>query len=252
MNDELIKKLARKQKVPIGTMEKDYAVTGILFLISQFSKIDRMAFKGGTALKKVHCPDSRFSEDIDFTCMYDVSEELHSLLDDKKKDLDFVITHIRKAPTHKDSRKLKVSYLGYTNHPNSVGIDLSLRGDIQQKPRSFKAVHSYSAIPAFNITSMTIEEIMAEKVRAVVHSRAPRHLYDLNYLLTKQIPLNPKMVRDKMALYGEDFDIEKFRKSADKMKEDWIPDLRSFLSQALPPFDDVSASVLQKISAIMG
>ena len=54
MDDEMIQKLAAKEKVPIGTIEKDYAVTSILSVISQFPKIDKMIFKGGTALKKLH------------------------------------------------------------------------------------------------------------------------------------------------------------------------------------------------------
>jgi hypothetical protein len=42
MDDKMIIKLAAKEKVPIGTIEKDYAITGILFLISQYPKIDKM------------------------------------------------------------------------------------------------------------------------------------------------------------------------------------------------------------------
>ncbi len=41
MDDEMIQKLAAKEKVSIGTIEKDYAATSILSLISQFPKIDK-------------------------------------------------------------------------------------------------------------------------------------------------------------------------------------------------------------------
>ncbi|MGI0060679.1 MAG: nucleotidyl transferase AbiEii/AbiGii toxin family protein, partial [Nitrosotalea sp.] len=68
MNDEKIRILASKENVPIGTIEKDYAVTSVLSLIAQLSKLDKMVFKGGTAIKKVHFNDFRFSEDLDFTC----------------------------------------------------------------------------------------------------------------------------------------------------------------------------------------
>jgi hypothetical protein len=36
---------------------------------------DRLAFKGGTAIKKIYEPDYRFSEDLDFTQLDDVSNQ---------------------------------------------------------------------------------------------------------------------------------------------------------------------------------
>ena len=35
---------------------------------------DKLAFKGGTALKRAYYPDYRFSEDLDFTLCVDLSE----------------------------------------------------------------------------------------------------------------------------------------------------------------------------------
>jgi len=251
MDDEMIQKLAAKEKVPIGTIEKDYAVTSILFLISQFPKIDKMVFKGGTALKKVHFSDFRFSEDIDFTCLEDVSEELYSLLDSKKDSLDFTVTDIKKETTVGNSKKFTVKYNGFKNYPNNVRVDLSLREKVQNESSSLEVLHNYSKIPPFSIPSMTVEEIMAEKVRAVIYSGAPRHLYDLNYLFAKQISLNPELVRTKISLYSEDFSIEKFRKSIEEMEKDWVKDLNPLLPQDPPPFNEVSDNVLQKISEVM-
>ena len=117
MDDEMIQKRARNEGVPIGTIEKDYAVTGILFLISQFPKIDRMVFKGGTTLKKAYFDDFGFSEDIDFTCLEGVSEDLHSLLESKKDQLDFAVRGITKRAGAGASRKMTVRYSGFRNHP---------------------------------------------------------------------------------------------------------------------------------------
>ena len=251
MDDEMIQKLAAKEKVPIGTIEKDYAITSILSVISQFPKIDKMMFKGGTALKKVHFNDFRFSEDIDFTCLEDVSEELYSLLDRKKDSLDFTVTDIKKETTVGNSKKFTVKYNGFKNYPNNVRVDLSLREKVQNESRNLNVLHNYNAIPTFSIPSMTIEEIMAEKVRAIIYSGAPRHLYDLNYLFDKQISLNPDLVRTKIGLYGEDFSIEKLGKSIEAMEKEWVKDLSPLLPQDLHPFNAVSSNVSQKISEIM-
>ena len=53
-------------------VEKDFVISVILLLISElpeFSKYShKMAFRGGTCIKKVYFPDeTRFSEDLDFT-----------------------------------------------------------------------------------------------------------------------------------------------------------------------------------------
>lgn len=210
-----------------------------------------MVFKGGTALKKVYFNDFRFSEDVDFTCLEDVSEELYSLLDNKKSSLDFTVTSIKKEITVGNSKKFTVKYNGFNDHPNNVRIDLSLREKVQNEPRNLRVLHNYNAIPTFSIPSMTMEEIMTEKVRAVIYSGAPRHLYDLNYLLCKQISLDPDLVKTKISIYGEDFSIEKFSKSIEEMKKDWIEDLGPLLPQDPPPFNKVSVNVLQKIYEII-
>ena len=98
---------------------------------------------------------------------------------------------------------------------------------------------------------MTVEEIMAEKVRAIIYSGAPRYLYDLNYFLCKQISLDPDLVKTKISIYGEDFSIEKFSKSIEEMKKDWVEDLGPLLPQDPPPFNKVSVNVLQKIYEII-
>ncbi len=250
MNDELIRKLAAKEKVPIGTIEKDYAITNILFLISQFSQISKMVFKGGTALKKVYFKDFRFSEDIDFTCLEDISEELISLLDSKKDSLDFAITKIKKESIVASSKKVTIKYNGFNNYPNSLRIDLSMRETVLRKPRNSIVLHKYRAIPIFTIPSMPVEEIMAEKVRAVIYSGAPRHLYDLNYLFCKQISLDSNMIKAKINLYDEDFNLDAFSKSVKEMEKDWIKDLGPFLPHDPPPFNEVSTNIFKKISSM--
>lgn len=52
-------------------IEKDYVITWLLLGIPDSSLEGLLAFKGGTALKKVYFEDYRFSEDIDFTVLGD-------------------------------------------------------------------------------------------------------------------------------------------------------------------------------------
>ena len=66
-----IQKLAGKIGVRDAQTEKDYILSWILTGISHVEKLRAaLAFKGGTALKKFYFADHRFSEDIDFTCIF--------------------------------------------------------------------------------------------------------------------------------------------------------------------------------------
>ena len=72
MEESQLRSLADRQNIPLGTLEKDYALTNLLSVIANFSKLNSMVFKGGTALKKIHFEEFRFSEDLDFVCLEDV------------------------------------------------------------------------------------------------------------------------------------------------------------------------------------
>ena len=187
---------------------------------------------------------------MDFTCSEDVSEDVKALLDGKN-ELDFSVTGIRIETTVGDSRRLVVKYRGFNSWPNNVRIDLSLRESVQVRPANLTVLHNYDELPAFSIPSMSKEEIMAEKVRAVIYSGAPRHLYDLNYLLGKQVCLDPELVQTKTSLYGHEFSLDRFREGVLGMEKRWVGDLRSVLPQAPPPFKDVSTVVLKKIPEVM-
>lgn len=252
MDDAKLQRLAGKENVPIGTLEKDYAVTNILSLISRFPKLYKMVFKGGTSIKKVHFNDFRFSEDIDFTCSEDISEDLSILLDGNMHNLDVNFTEIRREAVTGNSKQFTVKYRGFNNWPNSVKIDLSLRESVQNEVNNLKVLHNYEELPSsFSIPSMTLEEIMAEKVRAIIYSGAPRHLYDLRYLFGKQISLNPELVRTKISIYGDDFNQERFNESVAGMGRAWVRDLERLLPRDPPPFNEVSTEVLKKVSEVM-
>ncbi|MGI0059270.1 MAG: nucleotidyl transferase AbiEii/AbiGii toxin family protein, partial [Nitrosotalea sp.] len=173
------------------------------------------------------------------------------LLDTKKHELDFAVTDIKKETTIGNSKKFIVKYNGFNNYPNNVRIDLSLRESVQNKTSNLKVSHNYTELPSFSVPSMTIGEIMAEKVRAMIYSGAPRHLYDLNYLFGKGVLLDPQLVQIKIGLYGDKFSLEKFNESMLDMKKDWVQDLKTLLPQDPPSFDSVSTKVLKRVSKIM-
>jgi len=66
MDGQSLGKLAGRCRMPLGTPEKDRALTSLPSATAGFPKPDGMVFGGGAALKKTHSEDFRFSEDLGF------------------------------------------------------------------------------------------------------------------------------------------------------------------------------------------
>ena len=208
------------------------------------------SYKGGTALKKIYFPDARFSEDLDFTCNSDISNELESFLKEKSKKLDVNFTGVKKMETGKHSRKYSIRYLNYNGHPMSVRIDLSLR-EVIRSVKTLPIRHFYGLESGnFSIPSMSIKEIMAEKIRALAYAQKPRHLYDVWYLFEQGIELDKSLVNSKLSFYKEDFSSDKIKDGISKMKNEWDVDLNPLLP-TVPSFDEISKNVIQNIETAM-
>jgi uncharacterized protein len=60
------------RRIPEAVLERDYCLAWFLVGLSRTALRQRLAFKGGTALKRCYFGDYRFSEDLDFTLRTDV------------------------------------------------------------------------------------------------------------------------------------------------------------------------------------
>src|SRR3990170_5985231 len=68
-----VKKAAQSKGFSAGVVEKDYALTWLLYEVYNSELKDVLAFKGGTALSKVYFPKFwRLSEDLDFTVVKEI------------------------------------------------------------------------------------------------------------------------------------------------------------------------------------
>lgn len=253
MNETSLRKLAGRYQIPLGTLEKDYALTNLLSVIASFPKLDKLVFKGGTALKKIHFDDFRFSEDLDFVCFEDVSDDFMKFVENNMTDLDVEFTEISNIERKDESFKFKIKYNQSTGAKTSIKVDLSLRGDVMLDHPEKPILHFYETLQSpFSVPAMSLEEIMAEKVRAIIYTKHPRHLYDIQFLHNQGVTINPDLVRTKIkTVYNEDFDIEKLQERLPEKEKDWITDLRPLLPVPPPPFDEVSKEVLKIISDAM-
>jgi predicted nucleotidyltransferase component of viral defense system len=212
-----------------------------------------MIFKGGTALNKIYFKNFRFSEDLDFDCFEDISVDLIHFLKYNIKEQDIEFTEISNLEKKGKGFKFKIKYNQAFGQKSNIRIDLSLRGNVVMEYSFRPILHVYETIPnVFSLPVMNLEEIMAEKISAIIYTKHPRHLYDVYYLHNQGVKINPQLVRAKIKnSYGEDFSINKLKERLPEKAKDWIVNLRPLLSTPLPSYDDVSKQVFEFITKEM-
>src|SRR5512136_195645 len=79
------------RRLPEAVLERDYCLAWFLVALSRTPLRERLAFKGGTSIKRCYLGDFRFSEDLDFTLV------APSAFDEIRRDLDPVFAEARRA-----------------------------------------------------------------------------------------------------------------------------------------------------------
>ncbi|MFH1439933.1 MAG: nucleotidyl transferase AbiEii/AbiGii toxin family protein [Candidatus Woesearchaeota archaeon] len=226
--NELIE-YAKIKNLNLGQAELDYIQNIILFILSK-NNDSKIIFKGGTALYKVHNLD-RFSEDLDFTA----DEELN--FDEKIKEIVNTLERfgifgkIIEKKQYKDSIKIIMHFEGplYINTITSkckIIMDFSLREKLILKPDYLKINHIVTEIPIFNIFVMKLEEILAEKIRAIMTRKKARDVYDIYYLCKKGIKFNKEMTNKKLKFYKIVWSYKQFMLKINEKEEIWNNELK--------------------------
>ena len=175
-------------------VEKDYVIGWVLWGIGSESELaDWWAFKGGTCLKKCYLGDYRFSEDLDFTCLPEGTADAAEVLPVLKRMLqrvsdesgiDFQSTEPRfEMRDNGTSAEGRIYYRVPRGAP-PVRIKLDVTTTDAERvvcPTVLRPVsHDYpDDLPGgTRVRCYSLEEIFAEKIRAMGDRRLPRDLYD--------------------------------------------------------------------------
>lgn len=208
-----IQEETKKKAVPQYVIEKDYALSHILVGIAKHKELSKsLVFKGGTALKKIYFGDYRFSEDLDFSGIN------CSKGDDLEKQLNEVISitlnqlktygpfeiHFRRNPEnspHPTGQEAFLANIQFPWHPNPqcrIKIEVTQDEPVLKKPPYKKILHGYDEKINHKIACYQIEEIIAEKMRALLQTHKkivtkdwsrprPRDYYDLWRILKSNL-----------------------------------------------------------------
>lgn len=163
-------------------VEQDLIISRVLVTLYKDQYLaDRLAFRGGTALHKLYFrPSRRYSEDIDLVQV--VPEPIGIIFDTVQK----VVNPFLGAPRRKQSADAvtlmyRIESEGPPVIPLRVKIEINTRehfavSGLQKRPFE---VRSRWFNGTCNITTFSLEELLATKLRALYQRRKGRDLFDL-------------------------------------------------------------------------
>jgi predicted nucleotidyltransferase component of viral defense system len=185
------------RRIPEAVLERDYCLAWFLVGLSQSKLRDLLIFKGGTALKRCHFGDYRFSEDLDFTLARKVEfgeirvglEEVYELVA-QASGIRFAFES-EDRQTHINSYTFYLRYQGPLPTSNTVKVDITISELLLFSVELLPVLRGYAEfddIPEDRpVTAYSLNEIATEKIVAL-QDRArnePRDLYDLWFLTSR-------------------------------------------------------------------
>jgi predicted nucleotidyltransferase component of viral defense system len=223
------REFSKKLKINDSVVLREYYQ--LLFLKELYTQkySEHIFFKGGTAIRLVFGGD-RFSEDLDFTVMESIEEFNHFIesffkrltkrygWQFKKKKTMIGETYLLTIP--REGEKLGIF----------INLDFSFREMVIIPDKSIMET-IYPVIFTSYIHHLSKEEVVAEKVRAILTRNKGRDIYDLWFLLTQGTVLNEKLILEKLKYYQVDVLDKKtlVEKIKNFGKNQFILDLRPFV-----------------------
>jgi hypothetical protein len=191
IEDYVLRRLSAERNIGLDIIEKDYVLGWILKGISETSVNNRIIFKGGTALSKVHFPlDWRLSEDLDFTLLDETSmthisetlwDELPMIIGEESQGIraeyknPYVTDYFLRAT---------IGFTGPITRHNTK-IEVTQERFIGEWSK-FKVPETYD-YPPFYLNTYTINNILAEKLRSLIERNKIRDYYDTWRILDKKV-----------------------------------------------------------------
>ncbi|MGA8440913.1 MAG: nucleotidyl transferase AbiEii/AbiGii toxin family protein [Candidatus Sulfotelmatobacter sp.] len=227
--------------------EKEVVLTLLLQLLSERGILDRLAFKGGTCLRKMFIgTQGRFSTDLDFTGTeeHDHEEVILAMMGAFEQPYHGIQFGIPDDSYYETADGLSWGVNPtYAHDWNQGGSEIKLQISRRETPtlpteRRAQIEQSYFRFLPFSpaeIVCLALAEILAEKIRACYQRNKARDIYDLGTFSTR--PLDQTRIRRLVVLKlwqaRDTFDparlIQKFEDGRDF---DW-DDLRQLLNRAV-------------------
>ena len=273
--------IAQNEYVKTKTIDKDWVLGHFLNAMYSIENVKKnFVFKGGTCLRKCYIDDYRFSEDLDFTLLDNTfkvdSKFIKSVIEIAEKTSGakfyFERKKLQKFKEEEQGYELLIKFWGADHKKQqkplppsrwqtAIKIDMSFSEKLLT-PVEFKPIfHNYSDSKEISqiVPVYSLEEIISEKLRALIQRNRPRDIYDIwnlseyfqenDYSIIKELLFRKAADKNIIITNADDFvNADKNRKN----KRAWDRSLADHLPvHKLPDFDKVSRSVREFIVKIL-
>ena len=190
ITDDAIRALAAKLQTTELNVRREYFQHLFLSSFYQQPPTAQIYFKGGTALRMLY-NSPRFSEDLDFSSDVSDIHAVHAIqvIEDSVLKTLTAISRQNINPDLAESKTTSGGYLAivtFRTGDNQVAIqvEISLQTSERAGERSGEAMTIVSDLaPAYVVMAMAREQLVDEKIRALLTRRKARDFYDLYFIL---------------------------------------------------------------------
>lgn len=181
ITQESIKKLSGKFRTREENVAREYIQNLFLSSLYQLKNSEKILFKGGTALRIIY-QSPRFSEDLDFSSInFNTKQDIENIF-------ITIIEEIEKVNINLELKEAKFTsggYLGiiaydFYHFKGEIFFEVSFR-EKKIKAETDLIVNDY--VPSYILTHLSSEELVKEKVSALLERGKPRDYYDIYFIL---------------------------------------------------------------------
>lgn len=187
---QMIRSVARQKHVQQYIVEKDYALSYLLAAIVQADGLgENLVLKGGTALKKLYFADYRFSEDLDYSTrvmgpvkqidalMETVVQCMGEMLNERGPFQVSLEPLVLKQPHPGDQKAyyIRVQFPEQRQALCRLKVEITVDEPILTPVNVCPVLHGFAEDIDVHIPVYSLAEITAEKLRALLQSKARLH-----------------------------------------------------------------------------
>lgn len=193
--------LAKKYNAPDSIVFREYVQ--LIFLEALYAELgsDKIIFKGGTAIHLM-LKASRFSEDLDFTVLMQENDFEKFIAKVFKIVSSSYEIAFKERKTITGKRYLLTANPELINNSTFINLDFSFREKVAQVEKG-PLVTDYPFTVTSPIYFMGHDEMIAEKIRAILTREKGRDIYDLRFLLLNKGSIDKDLLQSKFDYYGD-------------------------------------------------
>lgn len=185
VTQDQIRQIATKHQTSELNVMREYLQHILLSYFYQSPQTSGIYFKGGTALRIIY-ESPRFSEDLDFSANKQSVKNIEDCLLEvlEKLEKENIEATLREATTTSGGYLSTIDFVLF-GQTIPIQVEISFRD--RESRGEVIGITNNNYVPTYNIVAMTQEQLVDEKMRALLDRKKPRDFYDLYFILRARL-----------------------------------------------------------------